>query len=80
MKDAMVTELKELFGEIEGAVVLHWEGDESEATHYFNLDQALSDVADAAIERNMTAEQIEALAYIVTEAEFEAQEEEYKNS
>lgn len=76
-KAIMISELKDLFDDLEGAVVLHWSGSECEPTNFPTLGQALATVADEAIAHGMTAKEIEKIAYIVTEAEYEAQEEEY---
>lgn len=76
---AMVAELKNLFGDMKGPVRLHWESNEGEAEQFRNLDECLSEVAAQAIERGQTARQVEKLAYILTEAEWQEQENEHRS-
>lgn len=64
-KREMVAELLELFGKMDGPVALHWEGSDEEPTEYHTLEAALQDVAQAAIDTDRTALEIERMAYIV---------------
>lgn len=66
-------ELAELFGKLEGAVRLHWSGDDAEPAAYASLDRALDEVVEQAVIHGQTSEEIEAIAYIVTEAEYQAE-------
>ena len=75
-KAKLVSELKELFGDMDGPVRLHWSQSEQEAEEYPSLDSALEDVAEEAFRHNQTAKEIEEVAYIVTETEYQLQEEE----
>lgn len=68
-KIKMIEELKELFEDIEGPVRLHWEGDISEPEYFKNLEDCLSEVADQALKGEYTAEEIERIAYIVSESD-----------
>jgi hypothetical protein len=77
-KKTIITELESMFaGTSElGGVRLHWEGDDSEPMHFSTLQDALEEVAVSAIETGRTAREIERLAYIVSEKEYQAECEE----
>ena len=66
-------ELETMYGKMIGAVRLHWESDADEAKAFTSLDAALDEVAEQAVEHDMTADEIERIAYIVTEDAYKAE-------
>jgi hypothetical protein len=77
-KTTILKDLKEMYGDVEGPMRLHWEGDDTEAKSFDSLETCLDEVAQKAIEQDVSAKQIERIAYIVTEADYQSQEEEYR--
>lgn len=61
----------QVFETIEGPVRLHWESDESEAEVYHDMASALDAVAEAAVAWDLSAEEVERIAYIVSEADYQ---------
>ncbi len=75
-KSRMVSELQNLFDDMIGPVVLHWSGSDQDPIEYQDLNSALQDVAEEALDNNQTAKEIERIAYIVTLGEYKDEQRE----
>lgn len=76
-KERMKAQLRELYGDMAGVVRLHWSGDDTVPCQFLSLDSALDEIAERAVYTNMSAGEIEKIAYIVTEAEYQEQQREF---
>ena len=76
-KASRLMELKNIFGNINGEVRLHFESDDAEPEHFTSLDSCLK-YLDETLDKEQTVDNINRLVYIISEEEYQREQAEIK--